>query len=276
MKDGIFKRRGGEFPLIMGILNATPDSFSDGGDFFSEGAAVERAFEMLEKGADIIDIGGESTRPGADSVEIKEEIRRTRSVIEAVVKEKPNVIISIDTSKFEVAEAAIDAGASIINDVSGLEFDKRLAGLAAESGAGLVIMHMKGSPRTMQLNPVYENVIDEIFEFLKEKIDFAREAGVASIICDPGVGFGKTLEHNIAILRNLEKFYELGTPILLGVSRKSFIDKIFNIPNPKGRDLHTALIHSLLLQSNALDIIRVHNIETTVALKKLWTIIKNQ
>jgi dihydropteroate synthase len=257
-----------DFPKIMGILNITPDSFSDGGDNYVHQYAVEKALEMIEDGADIIDIGGESTRPGAKPVSVDDELARVIPVIEKLIKAKPDAIISIDTTKYEVAKAAIEVGAKIINDVSGLEYDERLAKLAAEKNAALVIMHMKGTPRSMQKQPQYDDLVKEVGDFLQSKIGIARKTGVQDIIIDYGIGFGKTLEHNLQLLKNTEKFNFPGTKLLLGISRKSFIDKILNIPNPKDRDMPTALIHSLLL-NKLIDIIRVHNVKNIMMLKKL-------
>ena len=259
-----------KFPKIMGILNVTPDSFSDGGDYFNEEKAIEQGLKMLEDGADIIDIGGESTRPGAADVSEDEEISRTLPVIKGLLKEKPGLEISIDTTKYNVAKAALGAGATIVNDISGLENDKRLAKLAAERDAALIVMHMQGTPRTMQENPYYTNVVEEIFNLLVEKIFYARKKGVKTIIADVGIGFGKTLEHNLELLRNIDTFRELKVPLLLGISRKSFIDKVLNINAPKERDLPTALIHAMLPGFGG-DILRVHNVKMLSMLKKLYS-----
>lgn len=257
------------FPKILGIVNVTPDSFSDGGMFLDPRAAVRWGLKLLDDGADILDIGGESTRPGSEPVSITEELKRVLPVIEGIKKERPNAIISIDTMKYEVAKEAIDMGATIINDVSGLQNDIRLALLAAEKNCTLVIMHMQGTPKTMQINPRYQDVVQEVFDFLKSKIEIAREFGVGSIIADVGIGFGKTVEHNWELLRNLPKFYELEVPLLLGISRKSFIGKTLNIENPIDRDLPTLLLHSLLLNYH-IDFIRVHNVKQFQMLKTLY------
>lgn len=257
------------FPKIMGIVNVTPDSFSDGGMFYDSKAAVAWGLKLLEDGADILDIGGESTRPGSDPVSVTEELRRVIPVIEGIKKERPDAVISIDTTKYDVAKAAIEAGATIINDVSGLQNDIRLASLAGEKNCTLVIMHMLGTPKTMQINPKYENVVEEIFSFLKNKIDIAKQFGVKSIVADVGIGFGKTVEHNWELLRNIPRFYELNVPLLLGISRKSFIGKTLNIDNPIERDLPTLLLHSLLLNFK-IDIIRVHNVKQFQMLRVLY------
>ena len=212
--------------LIMGILNVTPDSFSDGGKFQSLEKAVARGFQMVEEGADIIDIGGESTRPGAKPVQPLEEIARTVPVIKKL-REKTGALISIDTQKAEVARAAIAAGADIINDVSALA-DPGMAAVAAETGAGLVLMHMLGTPETMQNNPRYDDVVSNVWNFLEERMAFAVGRGIApeQIALDPGIGFGKTDEHNLALLKGIPQLAAAGRPVLVGVSRKSFIGRI--------------------------------------------------
>lgn len=258
----------------MGILNVTPDSFSDGGNFFGKNDAVAQALKLLHDGADIIDIGGESTRPGAESISENEEIKRVLPVIEDLKRIIPDCVISVDTTKFGVAKAAAEAGAAIINDISGLGIAPELAPLAAKMDLSLILMHIQGAPRTMQTNPQYKDVVREVYDFLHEKIEFARTAGVKKIYADVGIGFGKTLEHNLELLRNLSEFKKLGAPIVLGISRKSFIGKILDIPNPEERDVPTALIHALLLGSDV-DIIRVHNVEMISRLKRLYLAIKS-
>ncbi|MEI7851069.1 MAG: dihydropteroate synthase [Kiritimatiellales bacterium] len=212
--------------LIMGILNVTPDSFSDGGKFLALEKAVARGLEMVAEGADIIDVGGESTRPGAKLVQALEEISRTVPVIKKL-REKTKALISIDTQKAEVARAALAAGANIINDVSALA-DAAMAATAAETGAGLVLMHMLGTPETMQNNPHYDNVVSDVWNFLEERMNFAIARGVATeqIVLDPGIGFGKTDEHNLALLKGLPQLAAAGRPVLVGVSRKSFIGRM--------------------------------------------------
>ena len=194
-----------DFPQIMGIVNVTPDSFSDGGNYFSISKAIEHAFQLIEDGADILDIGGESSRPGAETISVKEEIRRVIPVIEGIRDYNPNIIISVDTVKYEVANEAINAGADIINDISGLTNEPRLAELAASSAVGLIIMHIKGTPKNMQNKPVYNNVVDEVFSFLKEKIEFAKSSGVLTIVADVGIGFGKTYEQNLTAAKKYRK-----------------------------------------------------------------------
>jgi dihydropteroate synthase len=219
----------GKRTLLMGILNVTPDSFSDGGIFFDREKAIAQALKMAEEGADIIDIGGESTKPGAKPLALEEELRRVIPVIETLAQ-KTEVPISVDTYKSVVAERAIEAGANIINDISGLRFDSGLAQVAAKKDTPLVLMHIRGTPETMQQQIHYDSLFSEIIHSLKESIQKAESAGVDStqIVIDPGIGFGKTFEDNLLILKNLSEFKVLGKPILLGTSRKSFIGKILN------------------------------------------------
>lgn len=226
----------GERSLVMGILNTTPDSFSDGGVYFDPAAAVAHALEMEAQGADMIDIGGESTRPGADPVSAEEEIRRTIPVIEGI-RTQSNIALSIDTMKAEVAAAAMAAGADIINDVSGFEADSQMVRVAAETQAGVVLMHMKGTPRTMQNAPVYADVVKEVGAYLVARATWAEQQGVARerIVLDPGLGFGKTLEHNLELLRGLPKLAEHGYPLLIGASRKRFIGEITGRTQPTER-----------------------------------------
>lgn len=216
--------------LIMGILNVTPDSFSDGGRFVDLGAATEQALAMIADGAKIIDIGGESTRPGAEPVDLEEECRRVLPVIEklAPAAAEAGALISIDTSKAEVARQACELGAAIINDVAGLRAEPEIAQVAAHFGAGVVVMHMKGAPRTMQSKPVYEDVVREVRDFFEARLDAATAAGIdpEQIVFDPGFGFGKTLDHNLQLLRSLDQLRVAGRPLLIGVSRKSMFEKL--------------------------------------------------
>ncbi len=246
---------------IMGILNVTPDSFSDGGSFFDRKAALRRALQMVRDGADIIDVGGESTRPGASDVSVQVELDRVIPVIEDLVKkiDKP---ISIDTRKSEVAHAAVRAGARIINDVSGLRYDPAIALVAAQSGATLILMHMKGEPRNMQRKPVYKDLIGEIKASLKESAGAAVRAGVSkkNNVVDPGIGFGKTVEHNLRILANLDRFKKLGYPVCIGTSRKSFIGRILNSPDTYDR-LAGTLATGVIAIMNGANILRVHDVK---------------
>lgn len=257
------------FPKIMGILNITADSFSDGGEYLEHSKAIEQALQMIEDGADIIDIGAESTRPGAESINADTEIARLIPVIEELRRREPNIKISVDTTKSKVAKAAIEAGADMINDISGLTFDPKLAAVVAKYDKELVIMHIQGTPKSMQKNPQYDDVVEDVYEFLDAQINFAKESGVTKIYADVGIGFGKNLEHNIDLLRNHKSFEQLGVPMLLGISRKSFIGELCDIENPKDRDTETALIHSLMIGRN-IEIIRVHNVKLHATLRDLF------
>jgi len=248
---------------IMGVVNVTPDSFYDKGRFFDSKAAVRHALDMAHQGADIIDVGGESTRPGASDVSIDEELRRVIPVIEAVSK-KTDVFISVDTRKALVAEEALKAGAGIINDVSALKFDPGMAAVAAKSGANVILMHMKGAPKDMQNDPVYGDVVKEIKASLSESIERAKTAGVKedNIIIDPGIGFGKTVEHNLEILCRLDEFKEIGRPICIGTSRKSFIGKILGPEDPGDRLIGTIATCVVSIMKGA-NILRVHDVKET-------------
>ena len=249
---------------VMGILNVTPDSFSDGGSFLKKENAVEQALMMQEEGADMIDIGGESTRPGAEKVSVSEEIKRVVPVIEALVK-KVSVPISIDTCKSDVAKAAISSGASVINDISGLRFDPKMAETAARNKVPVVIMHIKGRPENMQTAPVYKALIPEIIDYLNGGIEIAVKAGIPDnmIILDPGIGFGKTVEHNLEIIKRLNEFSGFEKPILLGHSRKSFIGKILD-DLPVSERLEGTAAAAAIGIFNGASIIRVHDVREMV------------
>jgi len=229
-------------PVVMGILNVTPDSFSDGGCFLDPAAAADHASRMLAEGARIIDVGPESTRPGASPVPDAEQVRRAVPVIERIRREHPEAIISIDTRSARVAEAALDAGAEIVNDVSALRADSDMAELVARRRAAVVLMHMKGEPRTMQIRPSYGDVMGEIVAFLRERAEAAVEAGIGRdrILVDPGIGFGKTTAHNLEILARLGELHQLELPILVGPSRKRFLGEILGIESPRDRLMGTA------------------------------------
>lgn len=251
-------------PLLMGILNVTPDSFSDGGRFFDKDLAIEHGVRLAYEGADIIDIGGESTRPGASKVSVREELERIIPVIKGLSK-RIKIPISIDTTKSAVAERAVDAGASVINDISGLRFDRKIAKVAARYKTGLVLMHIKGRPRTMQKGKiVYRNLIKEITDYLSNSIDIALDAGVEfeSIAIDPGIGFGKTVWHNISIIQNLLSFKSLKRPVLIGASRKSFLGHITGRDVKEREDATTA--SDVILTLYGADIIRVHNVRAAL------------
>ena len=253
----------GERTLVMGILNTTPDSFSDGGDFADPSVAVERALEMVAQGADIIDVGGESTRPGAAAVSEREEIRRTVPII-GKIREHSDVLISIDTTKAEVAFQALEAGAEIINDVSALEADEKMIGVAAESRAGTILMHRRGSPKTMQESPRYENVVREVRAYLEKRAVACVESGIESnrLVVDPGIGFGKTTAHNLELLRGLPELAECGFPVLVGASRKNFIGQISRRATPEER-LGGSLGVAAWAALRGAHILRVHDIIET-------------
>ena len=250
----------GKCTRIMGILNVTPDSFSDGGRYLDVDHAIAYAHQMVEDGADIIDIGGESSRPGALPVSIDEELARVLPVIGDLAN-RTATLISIDTYKSAVARRALQAGAHIVNDITALG-DVEMARVVAEMDAGLILMHMKGVPRTMQHSPVYHDLIDEVQTFLRQRVDKAQAEGVCpdQIMIDPGIGFGKTAEHNIEILRRLDAFRSLDKPILIGTSRKSFIGRLLNLPNPDDRLEGTAATVAWAIAHGA-DVVRVHDVK---------------
>ena len=250
------------YTLIMGILNMTPDSFSDGGQFKSHNKAIDHALKMVEEGANIIDIGGESTRPGAEAVQLEEELSRTIPIIEAI-RLKSDCLISIDTYKSKVAMAALAAGADMVNDISGLTFDHNMASLIAERNVPVIIMHIKGKPGDMQKNPNYDNLIKEIKAFFEIQIAIAKKAGIDSgnIILDPGIGFGKRLEDNFEIIRELGQISTMGYPVLLGPSRKSFIGFTLDLPIEERIEGTLASITAGVI--NGARIVRVHDIRAT-------------
>jgi dihydropteroate synthase len=254
---------------IMGILNVTPDSFSDGGRYADAEPALAHARDMAAAGADIIDIGGESTRPGAAPLAQEEELRRIIPLIERLSAEL-TVPISVDTYKSSVAKKAIEAGAAIVNDISGLRFSPDMANVVADTGVAVVIMHIKGTPRDMQQNPVYDDVVGAVMAYLEEGIEIAVKAGVdrEKILIDPGIGFGKTLEHNLIILNRLEEFRALGRPILLGPSRKKFIGTVLGIPVPEQRVDGTAAAVALGIERGA-RVLRVHDVARMAQVAKM-------
>jgi dihydropteroate synthase len=251
--------------MIMGVLNVTPDSFSDGGEFFATDAAIAGGIKMALEGADIIDVGGESTRPGAEPVSVKEELRRVIPVIQGL-RAKIAILVSIDTSKSEVADAALDAGASIINDVTAGRGDEKMLSLAAKRKAAIVLMHMQGEPRTMQKNPHYEDVVTEVVDFFRQQYGRALECDVdpMAIAFDPGIGFGKTLEHNLTLLKNLERLRVHDRPLAVGVSRKSFLGKLVNSSEMSERAVPTVAL-TAILRARGADILRVHDVKENVA-----------
>jgi len=260
-----FRARGKSFELgrrtwLVGVVNVTPDSFYDGGLYFEPARAIERALTLAAEGADIIDIGGESSRPGSIPIPAKEEKKRILPVVE-VLRQKNDVLISVDTTKAEVAEAALAVGADIINDISAGRFDPQMFPVVARAKAAVILMHMKGTPRTMQLAPHYDDVLGEVKAFLGERLEAAESCGVAreSVLLDPGIGFGKTLEHNLTLLNNLQFFEELGRPLMVGISRKSFIGKILKL-EVKDR-LEGTIAASVVSILRGASLLRVHDIQ---------------
>jgi dihydropteroate synthase len=257
LKDSILAL--GERTLLMGVVNVTPDSFSDGGRFFEQDAALTQAMELIEAGADILDIGGESTRPYAEPVPVDVELQRVLPLIEGV-RRFSDIPISIDTVKAEVARQAIAAGVDIVNDVTSLQADAEMVKLVAATGVPVILMHMQGSPETMQVDPHYSSLFSEIIAFLENRIQFATENGVKreQVVVDPGIGFGKTIAHNLMLVRELERFQALNRPILLGASRKRFIGAILNRP-VEDREVGTAVIHSFAIAAGV-HLLRVHDV----------------
>jgi dihydropteroate synthase len=251
----------GRRTLVMGIVNVTPDSFSDGGRYLTREAAVAHARRLVEEGADLLDIGGESTRPGAEPVPPEEELRRVIPVLRAVREALPDVCLSVDTYKSPVAREALEAGVDMINDVSALRFDPTMARVAAEAGVPVVLMHMKGTPKTMQHSPTYDDVVREIVDILHERIEWAVSQGISEekIIVDPGIGFGKRPEHNTQILQRLGELRGLGRPILLGTSRKSFLGALTK--RPVAERLEETIASVVVGVLNGADIVRVHDVK---------------
>jgi dihydropteroate synthase len=256
---------------MMGVVNVTPDSFSDGGLFLDAHAAIAHAQELVGEGADIVDVGGESTRPGAEPVSAEEELRRVRPVVEGIVagdRTPTRPQVSIDTSKASVARACLDAGATLVNDVSALRADPEMAALVADSGAQCCLMHMRGEPRTMQADPRYGDVVDEVRAFLEERMAYAVSAGVREqrIMLDPGIGFGKTLAHNLALLARLDELASLGRPLVVGTSRKSFIGRILADaagqaePVPAAERLEGTIATNVLAYERGASVFRVHDL----------------
>jgi dihydropteroate synthase len=255
----------GTHTLVMGIINTTPDSFSDGGKNLESDTAISVGLGMLDDGADIVDIGGESTRPGSSYLEVEEELRRTVPVVRAICQERPDAVISIDTRRRVVAEKAFQAGAQIINDVSGLRDDVSMADFARESGAPVVVMHMLGAPKTMQIDIRYDSFPGDLYDFFLERVHTLETAGLDpdKIIIDPGIGFGKTFDQNLTLINRLDFFATLGKPILVGPSRKAFLGKILDEPIPANRELGTlAAVTASVLRGAS--IVRVHDVRSAV------------
>jgi len=258
-------------PLVMGVLNVTPDSFSDGGLYFEVDKAITQAKRLEKEGADIIDIGGESSRPFSKPVSLKEELRRVIPVIKTVAPEL-KIPISIDTYKAKVAQLALEVGAKIVNDISALRFDKNMSKIIADYKVPIVLMHMKGTPRNMQVNPYYENVLEEIYQFFEERIDFALKNGISEnqIAIDPGIGFGKRMKDNLCLIKNISFFKSLNKPLLLGPSRKAFIGQILQIKKPEKRDTGTLGVVAMATWLGV-NIIRVHAVKKA---KQVITMVK--
>jgi dihydropteroate synthase len=250
-------------PSVMGVVNVTPDSFSDGGVNYDPGDAIASARRMAEEGAAIVDIGGESTRPGSEGVPLDEELRRVLPVLEAVAGELP---VSIDTAKAEVARRALALGAELVNDVTALRADPRLAEVVAEHDAYLCLMHMKGEPRTMQVDPTYDDVVSEVASFLEERLRFAVAEGIPEerICLDPGIGFGKTVEHNFALLRRLDELVALGRPVVIGFSRKRSLGRLLDDPNATTGSLAASIGAAVAAYDRGATILRVHDVKEHV------------
>jgi dihydropteroate synthase len=248
-------------PVVVGILNITPDSFSDGGDFFDPEAAARHAVAMLDEGAGILDLGGESTRPGSDPVSREEELRRVIPVIERILAVRPEAVISVDTYRADTATAALEAGARLINDVTALRGDPSMASVVEKAACPVILMHMQGEPKTMQNEPYYDDVVREVKDYLAQRAEYAISAGVRpeNIILDPGIGFGKNLEHNLTLLRNLDAVVDLGFPVLVGASRKRFIGEISGIQEARGRVFGTVATTVLAYERGA-SYFRVHDV----------------
>jgi dihydropteroate synthase len=245
-------------PSIMGVVNVTPDSFSDGGRFLDAERAIEHGRSLIAEGADVVDVGGESTRPGAESVSADEELRRVVPVVEGLAR--AGATVSIDTSKVAVAEAALEAGAAMVNDVTAFGAEPELADLCAERDCDVVLMHMQGTPRTMQEAPTYDDVVDDVRAFLAERLEFATSRGIAEerVRLDPGIGFGKTLDHNLELLRRLGELGDLGRPLVVGTSRKSFIGKITG--REVGERLGGTIASCVIAYANGAEMLRVHDV----------------
>jgi dihydropteroate synthase len=272
----------GNRTLVMGVVNVTPDSFSDGGDFFSSKRAVDRGIELYQAGADILDIGGESTRPFSEAVSIEEEIRRVVPVIESLSR-NVSIPISIDTRKAEVAAQALNAGASMINDISALYYDPEMAKLAARRKVPVVLMHIKGNPENMQIEPVYRDVVKEVILFLENAVSHALENGIdrSHLVIDPGIGFGKTFSHNLTLLKHLDRFLDLDVPLLIGTSRKAFIRNLLKKDNGEKLDPQSPEVEigtQATVAAAALKgahFVRVHHVANAVATLKIIDAIKN-
>jgi dihydropteroate synthase len=262
-----------EKALLVGIVNVTPDSFSDGGKYFSRDSAIEHALQLIQDGADIIDVGGESSRPGAETINEDEELQRVIPVIEGILKKNSYAVISIDTQKSVVAFEALKKGATIVNDISAGSFDNKMFDVVKSFNAGLIIMHMKGNPKTMQKDPNYENVVSEVYDFLLNRVEIARRYEIKNIIIDPGIGFGKRVTDNFELLKRLNEFKGIGCPVMVGLSKKSFLGKALNVEIDKREE--ATLIAETIAINNGAKLIRTHNIKNASQSVRLNHLIDN-
>lgn len=258
---------------VVGILNVTPDSFSDGGKFLNKNSAVEQGLKLLDEGADILDIGGESSRPGAEQITVEEELERVIPVIQEILRLKPDSIISIDTTKSIVAKDALSRGVKIVNDISSAGFDDQMLSVVKQFDAALVLMHMKGEPKTMQNDPLYEDVVSEVYDYLTEKVETAKKAGIKKIIVDPGIGFGKRVNDNYELIKRLNEFKCIGPPILIGVSKKSFLGKSLDLKIDE-RSNPTSVAETICIKNGA-RFIRTHNVKNALEAIKINCFIDN-
>ena len=257
-------------PRVMGVVNVTPDSFSDGGQFADPSAALGHARALMAEGADLLDVGGESSRPGSESVAEAEELRRVVPAVDVIVKAL-DAVVSVDTTKAEVARQALLAGAAVVNDITALGADPGLTRVVADSGAGVVLMHMRGVPKSMQSDPAYADVVAEVYEFLARRVEAAVAAGIPRerVAIDPGIGFGKTFAHNLELLRNLRRFEGLGCVVLIGTSRKGLLGTITG--RPAGQRAHASAVSALAAAANGARVVRVHDVGPTVDALKVWS-----
>lgn len=262
-----------ERAYVVGILNVTPDSFSDGGKYIDRKLAVEHGLKLLEDGADILDIGGESSRPGSERITDEEELKRVIPVIEEILQKKPDAILSVDTTKSEVAKKALSCGVKIVNDISSFGYDDRMLDVVKQFDATLVLMHMKGNPKTMQEDPFYEDVVSEIYDYLTMKVETAKKAGIKKIIIDPGIGFGKRVTDNYELIKRLNEFKGIGQPIMVGVSKKSFLGKSLDLKIDER--VNSTIIAETLSIKNGARLIRTHEVKNTLQAIKINSFIDN-
>lgn len=258
---------------VMGILNVTPDSFSDGGKYLDKNAAVEHGLKLLEEGADILDVGGESSRPGSDFINVEEELNRVIPVIQEILKKKQNAILSVDTTKSKVAYEALRCGVKIVNDISSFNVDDQMLNIVKQFDAALVLMHMKGNPKTMQQYPSYDDVVSEIYDYLNLKVELAKKAGIKNIIIDPGIGFGKRVTDNFELIKRLDEFKGIGHPILIGVSKKSFLGNALDLKiDERG---NSTIVAETISIKNGARFIRTHDVKYTIQASRINSFIDN-